>query len=358
MALVILILTACGGNPVAKKTNVLSRPPSTKNATGKNNTTKPAPNAPPQTVFKRPEQNTRNTKDDEQEPDVVKRPQREYAQENNTSADSGTDLSELVYRSPEYYRHLNDSIQFYAKPTYEKTIDAIINQISQNPSQKKNPAVNSKWYASVNFNIRKPNFVILHHTAQTSADQTLFTFSISRTQTSAHYVVSRDGTVYQMLNDYVRSWHAGASKWGNITDMNSCSLGIEIDNNGKTEAYTDAQIKALIKLLDYLKNEYAIPTSNFIAHSDIAPGRKEDPSKYFPWKTLADAGFGYWYNPNNLKDPPPDFNALLALRVIGYNIQDPGKAIGAFKLHYIQNDNSRTLTDYDKRVLYNIYLKY
>lgn len=160
-----------------------------------------------------------------------------------------------------------------------------------------------------------------------------------------------------MLNDYVRSWHAGASKWGNITDMNSCSLGIEIDNNGKDDIFTDAQINALVTLLSYLKEQYKIPQTNFIAHSDIAPGRKEDPGILFPWKKLADAGFGYWYD-DNLKEPPPDFNTSWALRVIGYDISDPSKAIQAFKRHYLLKADTSGLTDYDKKVLYNVALKY
>lgn len=347
---IVFFLCACG-NSVPKKTNVLSRstpPPVAKS-------TIPAQSKQNQTVFTRPEQITRNNRPTENVAEQT-RPEREKPVY-TPPPPSTTNSSQLTYRSAAYYKHITDSIQYYAKPSYEKTIDEITRQIAQNPSQKKNPAVNAEWYASVNFNIRKPNFVILHHTAQNSAEQTLFTFSISRTQTSAHYVVGRDGTVYQMLNDYVRAWHAGNSKWGSVTDMNSCSLGIEIDNNG-SEPYSDAQITALLKLLDYLKNQYGIPQANFIGHSDIAPGRKQDPSKHFPWKRLADAGFGYWYDPYNLQTPPADFNAILALRVIGYDISNQAEAIGAFKLHYIQNDVSKTLTDYDKKVLYNLYRKF
>lgn len=349
-AILTIFLCACGSS-VPKKTNVLTQKTPQQQPVEK---TSPAPQQN-QTVFKRPEQITRNNRPTE-EPNTnsrLERPQPTYTPPPITATNS----SQLPYRSREYYKFITDSIQYYAKPTYEKNIDEIIKQISLNPSQKKNPAVNAPWYASVNFNIRKPNFVILHHTAQNSAEQTLFTFSISRTQTSAHYVVGRDGTVYQMLNDYVRAWHAGNSRWGGVTDMNSCSLGIEIDNNGN-EPYPDAQITALIKLLGHLKEQYGIPQANFIGHGDIAPGRKQDPSKYFPWKRLADAGFGYWYDPYNLQTPPADFNPIMALRVIGYDISNPAAAIEAFKAHYIQNDTSKSLTDYDKKVLYSIYKKY
>jgi N-acetylmuramoyl-L-alanine amidase len=272
------------------------------------------------------------------------------------------DASKLIYRSPEYFLYKADSLQSnYARQAYFKNLDTIIAQLSATPDDKRNPAVNTdQWYAAIDFNIRKPNFVILHHTAQDNVAQTLFTFSLPRPgrESSAHYVIAKDGKTYQMLNDYVRSWHAGASKWGNITDMNSCSLGIEIDNNGKDDAFTDAQINALILLLRYLKDQYKIPQSNFLAHSDIAPARKEDPGILFPWKKLADAGFGYWYDVNNLKEPPPDFNTIWALRLIGYDISDPSKAIQAFKLHYLLVANANTLTDYDKKVLYTVALKY
>lgn len=263
------------------------------------------------------------------------------------------------YRSPQYYKFITDSIQrVTAKPTYYKMADSLMRVMTQIPTNSKNPAINaSQWYTTVNFNIRKPNYVILHHTAQTSVEQTLYTFSISRTNVSAHYVVGRDGIIYQMLNDYMRAWHAGNSKWGNNTDINSSSLGIEIDNDGE-EPFSDAQINALLTLLAYLKKEYGIPQSNFIAHSDIAPTRKNDPSKYFPWKKLADAGYGQWYDSLNMQEPPSDFNSLLALRVIGYDISNQADAIKAFKLHYVQNDTSPQFTDWDKKVLFNLYRRY
>lgn len=355
-ALALLVICACGTKP-PQKTNVLNRNPP------KNNTAKkPAisPNNPPsQTVFTKPEQITRNNRTENvPEPTNVNTDRQPITYTPSETANSGANS----YRSAGWFLQKTDSLQrIYAVSDYNKNIQTIVDQITAIPSSRRNPAVNAdKWYAAIDFNIRKPNFVVLHHTAQESAEQTLFTFSVRRPgrESSAHYVIARDGTVHQMLNDYVRSWHAGNSKWGNITDMNSCSLGIEIDNNGTTDRYSDAQITSLLKLLTFLKKEYGIPQANFIGHSDIAPGRKTDPSKYFPWKRLADAGFGYWYDPNNLPTPPADFNALLALRVIGYDLKNQAEAIGAFKLHYIQNDDSKTLTDYDKKVLYSIYRNY
>lgn len=327
------------------RTNVLSKPQPQAQ-------TPKTPQQSTQTVFTKPGQVTNRT---EQQP-VNSVPQRR--EESVTYVPPPSAEARPANRSSSYYKLITDSIQqVSARPLYRRTMDSLINALSvvKNP---KNPAVNATdWNTTVNFNMRKPNYVILHHTAQTSAEQTLFTFSIKRTNVSAHYVVGRNGIVHQMLNDYMRAWHAGNSKWGSITDMNSCSIGIEIDNNGE-ESFSDAQINILIKLLTFLKDEYDIPQANFIAHSDIAPSRKTDPSKYFPWKKLADAGFGYWYDSFNMITPPADFNALLALRVIGYDIRNQAAAIKAFKLHYIQTDVSPTLTDYDKKVLYNVYRNY
>lgn len=217
-------------------------------------------------------------------------------------------------------------------------------------------ATNQEWIGSVNFGIRKPNFVVIHHTAQDSLAQTIKTFFSTKAGTSAHYVISRDGKVVHMVNDYLRANHAGLSKWGKDTDLNSSSIGIELDNNGLTDPWPDAQMNSLLKLLATLKKAYGIPTANFIGHADIAPKRKNDP-KNFPWKKLADKGFGYWYD-DVLKNPPVDFNTEMALKYIGYDTSNLPAAITAFKIHFIQSDITPTLTPVDILVLYNVYTKY
>ena len=90
---------------------------------------------------------------------------------------------------------------------------------------------------------------------------------------------------------------------GSVTDMNSCSIGIEIDNNGN-EPFTAPQIKSLLLLLTQLKKNYGIPQANFIGHQDFAPKRKPDPGPFFPWKILAQHGFGYWSD--DILELPPD----------------------------------------------------
>jgi len=218
-------------------------------------------------------------------------------------------------------------------------------------------STDKEWIASINFGIRKPNYVMIHHTAQDSLAQTVKTFHSAKAGVSSHYVVGRDGKIVQMVNDLFRGHHAGAGKWGNDTDLNSSSIGIELDNNGTTDPWTDAQINALINLLRYLKEAYKIPQANFIGHMDYAPSRKNDPSR-FPWKTLADAGFGYWYD-EYLETPPANFDVKLALRIIGYDVKNLDAAIKGFKYHYIQKDaTSANLTDNDLKILYSIFKKY
>ncbi len=241
---------------------------------------------------------------------------------------------------------------------YKRTAKEFSDIIKATPpeNQKIDSLFNEQYFVgTTNMGIRRPNFVMIHHTAQDSLAQTLRTFTIPKTQTSSHYVVSRDGKVVQMVNDYLRAQHAGAGKWGNVTDMNSCSIGIEMDNNGTTDIWTDPQITSLCALLKTLKKKYGIPTANFIGHADYAPGRKNDP-KNFPWKALAQQGYGLWYD-DVLDSVPENFDPVAALKVIGYNTQRLNYAIEAFKIHYIQTDISHELSDFDRMVLYNLYRK-
>jgi N-acetylmuramoyl-L-alanine amidase len=206
-----------------------------------------------------------------------------------------------------------------------------------------------KWVGTTNFDLRKPNFVIIHHTAQNSCDQTLRTFTLEHTKVSAHYVICKDGTVHHMLNDYLRAWHGGVAKWGNNTDINSSSIGIEIDNNG-FEPFEPKQIESLLNLLSVLKNKYRIPETNFIGHADIAPTRKNDPNISFPWALLAQKGFGVWYDPSTNISLPNNLSTPYALALVGYDIKDTTAAILAFKRHFRQ-DSTANITEADKSVL-------
>lgn len=212
------------------------------------------------------------------------------------------------------------------------------------------------FVGTTNYGIRKPNFVIIHHTAQNSCPQTLETFTLPRTAVSAHYVICKNGTVYHMLNDYFRAQHAGVSRWGNLIDVNSSSIGIELDNTG-FEYFDSLQLNSLLSLLAKLKKDYNIPTANFIGHGDIAPTRKNDPNYRFPWKKLAEKGFGLWYD--DVRDSvPPGFNAIQALRIVGYDVKDTTAAIRAYKRHFLQDSASRVINEADKSILYNLQKKY
>lgn len=227
--------------------------------------------------------------------------------------------------------------------------------ISQTGSTSLENGIDTKWIGTVNFNLRKPNFIIIHHTAQDSLQQTLKTFTKTATQVSSHYVISDDGIVVQMLNDYLRAWHAGNGSWGKNTDINSTSIGIELDNNG-TELFSELQINSLLALLTKLKKDYNIPAQNIIGHSDIAPSRKIDPSTLFPWKLLAEKGFGIWSD-ETLETAPIDFNVKQGLQIIGYNTKNLPAAITAFKIHFIQTEVNDVLDEKTINTIYSIYKK-
>jgi N-acetylmuramoyl-L-alanine amidase len=212
-----------------------------------------------------------------------------------------------------------------------------------------------KWVGTTNFDLRKPNFVIIHHTAQNACEQTLRTFTLERTKVSAHYVICKDGTVHHMLNDYLRAWHGGVARWGNNTDINSSSIGIEIDNNG-FEPFAPKQIESLLNLLSILKNKYKIPAANFIGHGDIAPTRKNDPNIQFPWVVLAKNGYGVWCDPNPAVKLKDNLTIPYALALVGYDIKDTTAAILAFKRHFRQ-DSTTLMNEADKSVLSQLIAK-
>ena len=246
--------------------------------------------------------------------------------------------------------------KYYAtNKSYKKQVKSYAKMLREFPVKDSFQTADS-WVGTTNFTMRRPSLVVIHHTAQTTCDQTLKTFTLPRTQVSSHYVICRDGTVHHMLNDLLRAHHAGVSKWGGATDLNSSSIGIEVDNDG-TEPFSPDQINSLINILGYLKKAFNIPTSNFVGHADIAPGRKVDPSRKFPWQQLAQAGYGYWYDTTAVR-VPDDFNALQALRIIGYNTANEKNAIQSYKIHFVPQDTTKVLNDADRKILYDLAKKY
>ena len=259
----------------------------------------------------------------------------------------------IIYScSPKPYSNTNKVYAKQSKLFAKKIKDAPVNSITAD--SLKMPAYNAY---TTNFGMRKPNIVVIHYTAQNSCEQTLQTFTKPATQVSAHYVICKDGTLNHMLNDYLRAWHAGAGKWGNNTDVNSSSIGIEIDNNG-IDSFSNAQINTLLGILSFVKKEYNIPTENFIGHSDVAPARKIDPGILFPWKALSEKGFGLWYNDTTAVTVPVDFNVKYALKIIGYDVKNLQNAMGAFKRHFLNTANDALFTKPEEKVLYAVMLKY
>ncbi|WP_425091944.1 N-acetylmuramoyl-L-alanine amidase [Tropicimonas sp. S265A] len=131
-------------------------------------------------------------------------------------------------------------------------------------------------------------------------------------QVSAHYLIARDGHSIQMVDEAHRAWHAGAGQWGAITDVNSHSIGIELDNDGSSP-FSEPLLSALEALLAAVMDRWSIPPAGVIGHSDMAPGRKIDPGPRFDWRRLARQGLAIW--PDAEPDLPPDaarFEAALS----------------------------------------------
>ena len=211
------------------------------------------------------------------------------------------------------------------------------------------------WVPSPNHNAREAILIVIHATTQDSVEQSLHTLRTRNSggPVSSHYLVGRNGDLYQLVADDRRAWHAGPGSWGTISDVNSASIGIELDNDG-SEPFSDPQIDKLLVLLEDLCKRLDIPRYQVIAHADMAPTRKTDPGPLFPWARLAEAGFGRWPS-GPLADPPLDFDARSALRIIGYSMDDLPAAIRAFRLHYRGIDaEPSALTIEDLRILYTL----
>ena len=208
---------------------------------------------------------------------------------------------------------------------------------------------------SPNFNERRPNYVIMHHTTHDDAERSLATLTDPVREVSAHYLVGRDGTIYYLVDELARAWHAGDSYWGGTRDLNSSSIGIELDNNGE-EPFTEPQIASLLKLLADLKVRYKIPAANFLGHGDIAPGRKNDPGANFPWRLLAQHGFGLWCDPPYPAVAESADTALL-LTALGYDTRDLDAAVAAFKRHYLPDDPSEVMSAEQQALLYCLVAK-
>lgn len=199
-------------------------------------------------------------------------------------------------------------------------------------------------FPSPNFNARDPavplQFIVLHYTGMPTTDAALARLCDKQSEVSAHYVLDEAGRVFQLVDETCRAWHAGKSFWRGITDINSASIGIELANPGHEfgyRPYPSVQIAALKELMHDIVRRHALNTATSpLAHSDIAPSRKQDPGELFPWKELAKDGLGIWPEPT-----AADYGTLGAdevqelLKAIGYDADsDERAALLAFQRRY------------------------
>ncbi|WP_235829749.1 N-acetylmuramoyl-L-alanine amidase [Frigidibacter oleivorans] len=138
-----------------------------------------------------------------------------------------------------------------------------------------------------------PRLVVIHYTAMADAASARARLCDPAAEVSAHWLIARDGTAEALVPEELRAWHAGAGEWGGASDVNSRSIGIELDHPGEGP-FAEPQMAALERLLAGLLARWSIPPEGVIAHSDMAPGRKTDPGPRFDWRRLALSGLSVW----------------------------------------------------------------
>jgi len=148
------------------------------------------------------------------------------------------------------------------------------------------------------------DMIVLHYTGMTSEEMALDRLCSPASEVSCHYLVREDGRVFQLVDEARRAWHAGRSSWRGIADVNSRSIGIEICNPGHEFGYRpfpNVQIEAVLDLCHDILGRRAIAPRDVVAHSDVAPTRKEDPGEYFPWARFAEEGIGHFVDPTPIQ---------------------------------------------------------
>ena len=173
-----------------------------------------------------------------------------------------------------------------------------------------------------------PSLIVLHYTAMESADAACDRMCDEACKVSAHYLVTREGEIFRLVDEDKRAWHAGEGRWAGKDDINSRSIGIELDNDGES-AFPDAQMEALEWLLGDIMERHEIEPKSIIAHSDMAPGRKIDPGRMFDWQRLAAKGLSIWPDPSL----PGDF--LRNAAAFGYPVEaGQAEVLDAFRQRF------------------------
>ena len=209
---------------------------------------------------------------------------------------------------------------------------------------------------SPNFDARRspPDMIILHYTGMQSAQAALDRLTDPEAKVSAHYMVAEDGEVFALVPEARRAWHAGASFWHGVRDINAASIGIEIVNPGHELGYRpfpDGQIDAVISLLTDIRSRWTVSDSRILGHSEVAPARKIDPGELFPWRRLATEGHGLWVEPSaapgaELSEGDEGLGVMAlqgALARLGYESPVTGRfeagtttILRAFQRHWVQ----------------------
>ena len=175
--------------------------------------------------------------------------------------------------------------------------------------------------------------LVLHYTGMQSASAAIERLCDPAAKVSAHYVVEEDGTAHALVPEERRAWHAGISFWRGARGLNDRSIGIEIVNPGHEWGYRPfppAQMTVVASLAQAILGRWPIPQRNVVAHSDVAPDRKQDPGELFPWSWLAAQGVGVW---TDAVAEPGD--AMADLAAIGYDTAlDPAIVVTAFQRRF------------------------
>ena len=233
-------------------------------------------------------------------------------------------------------------------------------------------------YKSPNYNSRnnsKIKLIIIHYTALKNIEDAINYLCKKDKKVSSHYLISQDGKVYKLLDEKYRAWHAGLSFWQNYSDINSISIGIELDYSpyGKNNRFTIKMISSLKKLIITIQKKYGINQNNILAHSDIAPFRKKDPGKHFPWKSLSYSKIIFkfrklkksdiklieqWFLKHNFKSKKKII--IFILSFIGYDTRNIYSNFTLYK-KLLRAYCSRYLNDQDKidtELIYNVLIKH
>ena len=182
------------------------------------------------------------------------------------------------------------------------------------------------------------SMIVLHYTGMQDGAGALARLRDPAAKVSSHYLVEEDGTVFRLVDEDARAWHAGRSHWRGITDVNSASVGIEIVNPGHDWGYRpfpSEQVGAVVRLVAEIKDRHEVTRGNIVGHSDIAPARKRDPGELFPWIELARRRLALPRPTRNLMDPQwTEAGFCLALERFGYDVADRMAAIMAFQRRF------------------------